>query len=558
MAEAADIDEAGSAPTTIRSRGISEHVKRKLQRIQTISGSRRQSSDYDSSSTIKRKYKFCEVLGNGASAKVFRAESLDPDNDEEYAIKSMPKLQAANRVKFESEVKILQAVDFPNIVNLVGSDEDETDLFIVMEFNEGGELYERITDGDEFEENDVAELVQTMLYTLSYLHAKGIVHQDIKPSNWVYKDDFEDSEICLIDFGEAAFIDDGSEYPPPGVPTHYPFYRAPEYITQQPRTGFQLKQSDVWGIGVIAYILLHGTPPFPGNDARSICTSIIKQDLKTDENLPSLYRDFITKILEKDPMKRMTVDQCLEHEWLSNQTQRTSRVSKKVLTFLRNFHHSCKFKHVLARRLARTMGGKPHELMREMFQKLDSDCNGFLNGAELIELIKYLGWSHSEAAKIAPRILVATDHDADGRISFDEFSAMWQAMALSNDDQFVHAVFDALDSNGDGEISLEELKEVLKNDVDGATTAQIFTEVDLDRNGKITFDEFKTALEVEDPRAPPMVRRQSFIRFERTESDGEAEDFIKELISSPGRFAEENQLNLISVPRDWKKRVSFL
>merc|ERR1719300_1623059 len=101
----------------------------------------------------------------------------------------------------------------------------------------------------------------------------------------------------------------------------------------------------------------------------------------------------------------------------------------------------------------------------------------------------------------------------------------------------------------DGEISLEELKEVLKNDMDGKTTAQIFTEVDLDNNGKITFDEFKAALEVDDPRAPPMVRRQSFIRFERTESDGEPEEFLKQLISSPGRHAQENQINLISVPR---------
>merc|ERR1719464_1431153 len=195
------------------------------------------------------------------------------------------------------------------------------------------------------------------------------------------------------------------------------------------------------------------------------------------------------------------------------------------------------------------MTGEPLKLMREMFDKLDSDGSGYLNGPELAELITFLGWSRSEAEKIAPRILVATDHDADGRISFDEFSAMWQAMALSNDDHFVHAVFDALDSNKDGEISLDELKEVLKNDMDGKQTAQIFTEVDLDNNGKITFDEFKAALELEDPRAPPMVRRQSFIRFERTESDGEPEEFLKKLIASPGRHAQENQINLISLVR---------
>jgi len=553
MAESANADD----PPASRSRGISEHVKRKLKRIKTLSSSNRQSVDYDSTSAIKRKYKFTEIIGHGASSKVFKAESTDPeDNESHFAIKAMPRLRAANKTKWINETRILQSVQHPNIVPFIESDEDETDFYIVMEYCSGGELYESIHEG--FEEEDVAKMVRTMLLTLSYLHAKNIVHQDIKPSNWVFENDYEDSDLCLIDFGEAEFIEDDTEYKPPGMPTDFPYYRSPEYILQQPRTGFELKQSDCWSVGVIAYILLNGQPPFPGNDAHQICTSIVKSDLKISKELPPLYQDFISKILDKDPKKRWTVDQCLQHEWLSKHTERTSRVSNKVLQFLKNFHHSCKLKHALARRLARSMTGEPHELMRDMFQKLDSDCNGFLNCAELIELIKYLGWSHSEAKKIAPRILVATDHDLDGKVSFDEFSAMWQAMALSNDDQFVHSVFDALDTNKDGEISLDELKEVLKNDLDGKTTAQIFTEVDLDKNGKITFDEFKAALEVDDPRAPPMVRRQSFIRFERTESDGEPEEFLKKLISSPGRSAQENPINFISVPRDWKKRVSFV
>merc|ERR1719394_1577800 len=147
----------------------------------------------------------------------------------------------------------------------------------------------------------------------------------------------------------------------------------------------------------MTYVLFTGSPPFPGQVASEIIQSIINDPLQIPDSMPPLVADFVRRALQKDPLKRMTIEQAIDHEWMSANTTRTSRVSKKVLHFLRNFHHTCKFKRVLARRLARTMQGKPQELMREMFNKLDADGSGCLDVEELSELITYMGWTKSEA-----------------------------------------------------------------------------------------------------------------------------------------------------------------
>eukprot|EP00494_Astrolonche_serrata_P006516 UN06540 len=341
-----------------------------------------------------------------------------------------------------------------------------------------------------------------MLHTISYLHSRHIVHQDIKPSNWIFESEEEDAELILIDFGHAALVEDKKQYPKKKeIPDSFPYYRSPEYLDRKNESvnGKILKQSDVWAIGVIAYVILTGGPPFRGDmkNAPSIIKSVLNDKLTfpTDCNLSKSFRDFISKILNKDPTKRLTCDQALEHPWLATkETSKQTACSKKVLRSLKSFHSYVRLKKVLARRLTKAMTeGEPQKVMRGLFQKFNPNNNNQLE--VIVGLIKYLGWSNSEAQKIAPQILVSMqDGKKDAKLTFEDFSSIWQTVALSHDAEFLHSVFNTLDMNGDGEISVEELSDVLKAEgIDETGAQEIFDEVDSNKDGFITFQEFRDA-----------------------------------------------------------------
>lgn len=105
-----------------------------------------------------------------------------------------------------------------------------------------------------FSEKHAAEVLRTILEAIMFIHSKNIAHRDLKPENMVYENNSEDSPLVIIDFGDASIIK--SEYQ---IFTDFvgtPFYIAPESIRH--RAGWELFKSDMWAVGVIAFVLLTG------------------------------------------------------------------------------------------------------------------------------------------------------------------------------------------------------------------------------------------------------------------------------------------------------------
>eukprot|EP00494_Astrolonche_serrata_P033834 UN34103 len=122
-----------------------------------------------------------------------------------------------------------------------------------------------------------------MLSALNYLHRKNIVHRDLKPENWLFKSTAKDASLILIDFGTAKIVKEGEKYKDL-VGT--PFYLAPETASAQPyRTAMELRASDIWAVGVIAYICLTGSPPFWGRTNKAICRAICKNQVVLPKKL---------------------------------------------------------------------------------------------------------------------------------------------------------------------------------------------------------------------------------------------------------------------------------
>merc|ERR1719411_2390361 len=202
-----------------------------------------------------------------------------------------------------------------NIIRFSEAHVDSNNYYILSELCTGGELFDRIVDKNHpITEKRASQLVKTMLSAVDYCHKKNIVHRDLKPENFVFKTKSQESEMVLIDFGCAKIVKDTQEYKDLVGP---PYYLAPESAAGHKyiRTGAVLKSSDLWSIGIIAYVLMTGRPPFNGHSNTEIFSSIIKKPLKfpATVKLSKGFIEFVQKMLKKSPKRRYTLEKALKH-----------------------------------------------------------------------------------------------------------------------------------------------------------------------------------------------------------------------------------------------------
>uniref|UniRef100_UPI00358E46A6 death-associated protein kinase 1-like n=1 Tax=Myxine glutinosa TaxID=7769 RepID=UPI00358E46A6 len=292
-------------------------------------------------------YDIKEELGRGHFAEVKRCR--EKASALEYAAKFIKKGRSGRsnkrgvpRAEIEREVNILWQIKHPNIIALHDVFENQTDIVLMLELVSGGELFDFLAEKESLSEEEATEFIKQMLNSVGYLHAKSIAHFDLKPENVMLLDrNAPNPHIKLIDFGLAHIIKEGVEF------RHIlgtPEFIAPEVVNYEP-LGLP---ADMWSIGVITYVLLSGASPFLGDDKQETLTNISAVDYAFDEEYfdqtSDLAKDFIQKLLVKDPRKRMTVEECLAHPWIKpkDTTQALSRKASAV-----NMH---KFKKFHARR----------------------------------------------------------------------------------------------------------------------------------------------------------------------------------------------------------------
>lgn len=443
--------------------------------------------------SIRERYALSKkTLGEGASCSVV-VGTCHADG-KMYAVKIMKADKQVNQNMWDQETAILKKLKHPNIVAFKEAAKFPKELFIVTHLVGGGELFDRIVK-DEYEmtEKLVASIVKDMLQALHYLHGMNIVHRDLKPENFLFDSKAPDAKIVLIDFGTAIEVEDDAKY---SDLVGTPFYLAPESATNQPsRTGRMLKSSDIWAVGVIAYICLTGTPPFYGNTNREICRAIVKKKLKfPDLELSSGFKDFCVKCLVKRWKKRLDLDNAMLHPWVIGEAASKAKINMDTIRSLRQFNNASKLKKAVSKILAQNMGQGPEQRVREHFARLDVDNNGFLNQKELTQLMQDLGFHKRESEVEAERIMKEADSNNDAQIDFEEFATVWQRKLLTVNDQYIRAVFGVLDCNGDGYVTKEELAGVLDTTANADEVAAMISEADQNNDGKIEFLEFRRAM----------------------------------------------------------------
>jgi serine/threonine protein kinase len=199
---------------------------------------------------------------------------------------------------------------------------EEGTVHVVMELLRGQELVDAITEVGTYAESDAKLVMSNMLDAIAFMHARGVVHRDLKLENLVLSRPNDLSSVTLVDFGlaKALMARERAENVCGTLA-----YVAPEALA----AGQYGQGVDVWALGVAMHALLTGTWPFDNEDEDELMDSIIECDLDFDEGeewagISPEAKDLLGGLLDPNPKHRLSAAQALEHAWFTGQRQNTS------------------------------------------------------------------------------------------------------------------------------------------------------------------------------------------------------------------------------------------
>ncbi|KAL1516120.1 hypothetical protein ABEB36_000041 [Hypothenemus hampei] len=215
------------------------------------------------------------ILGDGTFSICRRC--IHKTTCKQYAVKIISRVRDCTQ-----EINLLRACQgHENIVTLHECLHDDYYTYLVMEYLEGGELFDRIRKKTKFLECEAAMILRKLVSAVSFMHERGVVHRDLKPENLVFTTQDQASEIKIIDFGFARLKRDDSLH----TPCFTLHYAAPEVLKGDPE-GYD-ENCDLWSLGVILYTMLCGKAPFHARSRDESVGSIIERIKCGDFNFDS-------------------------------------------------------------------------------------------------------------------------------------------------------------------------------------------------------------------------------------------------------------------------------
>lgn len=226
-----------------------------------------------------------ETLGTGTFGRVRLTKSLE--DGRYYALKMMKKMRIAQLKQLEhvqNEVKIMSRVRCPFVVELYAVFQDDNNLYLLLEYIPGGELFSHLRRQQKFSPTVVQFYAAEIVAAIQSLHELNVMYRDIKPENILI---FKDGHIRLSDFGFAKILDDTDRT--------FTLCGTPEYLAPEIIQGVGHGMSvDWWAIGVLVFEMAAGYPPFYGDNPFAVYQKILSASIKFPSSIPHTTRSIVS------------------------------------------------------------------------------------------------------------------------------------------------------------------------------------------------------------------------------------------------------------------------
>ena len=252
-----------------------------------------------------------EKLGEGAFGSV--RLGINKQTGEKVAIKILEKIKlikSTDKVRLRREISILKKLRHPNIVQLYSVIETQHQIFLIMEYIKGQELYQYILVNKKMSEEEACFYFKQIISGIEYLQKLKISHRDIKSENILIEQNTK--KIKIIDFGLSnTYGDKDNELLRTACGS--PFYAPPEMLKGELYRGFGV---DIWSAGIVLYAMICGFLPFEGEDNDILFQKIIDGNFSIPAHVSKQGRELLYQLLNKNPKKRITVSQIKKHPWI--------------------------------------------------------------------------------------------------------------------------------------------------------------------------------------------------------------------------------------------------
>ena len=254
-------------------------------------------------------YLLLSTIGSGTFSKV--KLGLHIPTKQKVAVKILDKDKINDEADIERikrEIHILSILRHPNIVQLYETITSENNIYIIMEYVEGKDLFQYIYSMQHLTEYKSSQLFRQLISCLEYIHKLGIVHRDIKPENILLTKNKKN--IKLVDFGLSNTYEEGELIK---TACGSPCYAAPEMISGKEYEGFY---SDLWSSGVVLYCMLVGKLPFDDEDIKKLYHNIKIANYIMPNFLSNYAQDILRRILVPNPKRRIKLEDLKRHPFL--------------------------------------------------------------------------------------------------------------------------------------------------------------------------------------------------------------------------------------------------